>query len=135
MNKTFSFVIPVYNRPEEIKELLESLCDQDTEVFEVLVIEDGSTITSEAVVASFKNRLPISYFFKPNSGPGASRNFGMIRAKGDYFIILDSDCVLPVGYLSAVKSFFYPFIKWIFLVALMLQIILFLHCKKQLISP
>jgi glycosyltransferase involved in cell wall biosynthesis len=105
MNKTFSFVIPVYNRPEEIKELLESLCDQDTEVFEVVVIEDGSTITSEEVVASFKNRLHISYFFKPNSGPGASRNFGMRRAKGDYFIILDSDCVLPVGYLSAVKSF------------------------------
>lgn len=105
MNKTFSFIIPIYNRPEEMKELLESLCDQDTDVFEVVVIEDGSTNTSEKIVASFNDRLPVSYFFKTNSGPGASRNFGMKRAKGNYFIILDSDCVLPPGYLSAVKSF------------------------------
>jgi|TARA_B110000503_G_scaffold676_1_gene948 glycosyltransferase involved in cell wall biosynthesis len=105
MNKTFSFIIPIYNRPEEMKELLDSLCNQDTDVFEVVVVEDGSTNTSEKVVASFKDRLSISYFFKANSGPGASRNFGMKRAKGNYFIILDSDCVLPSGYLSAVESY------------------------------
>ncbi|MDA1144961.1 MAG: glycosyltransferase family 2 protein, partial [Bacteroidetes bacterium] len=105
MNKTFSFIIPIYNRPEEMKELLDSLCNQDTDVFEVVVVEDGSTNTSEKVVAFFKDRLSISYFFKDNSGPGASRNFGMKRAKGNYFIILDSDCVLPSGYLSAVESY------------------------------
>ncbi|MFB9054272.1 glycosyltransferase [Formosa undariae] len=99
----YSFIIPVYNRPEETEELLLSFVNLKTTLdFEIVIIEDGSTETSEMVVDAFKDRLNIAYFFKENSGPGDSRNFGMTHAKGNYFIILDSDCVLPSNYLSEV---------------------------------
>ena len=102
----FSFIIPVYNRPDEINELLDSLLslryDKD---FEVVVVEDGSTIPCKNVVDNYADRLPISYYFKPNSGPGASRNYGMNIAKGNYFIILDSDCLIPPDYLQEVERF------------------------------
>lgn len=101
----FSFIIPVYNRPEEVKELLESFVDlSDEKYFEIVIVEDGSTLPSKEVVESFNDKLNISYYFKENSGPGDSRNYGMQRAKGNYFIILDSDCVLPNNYLSNVIS-------------------------------
>lgn len=100
----FSLVIPVYNRPEETRELLESLASSDyAHPFEVVIVEDGSSLSSEEVVANYSGRLDISYFFKENSGPGDSRNFGMQKARGDYFLIFDSDCLIPPGYLSAVK--------------------------------
>jgi glycosyltransferase involved in cell wall biosynthesis len=93
----------VYNRPGEIDELLQSFtnlkCAKD---FEIVIVEDGSSITSEAIVKLYSDKLNISYFFKQNSGPGNSRNFGMSRAKGTYFIILDSDCILPNEYLNEV---------------------------------
>ncbi|MUU76853.1 glycosyltransferase [Winogradskyella endarachnes] len=102
----FSFIIPVYNRPEEIEELLNSFLNfEGTDLFEIVIIEDGSTETSEHVVENFKNNLNISYYFKPNSGPGDSRNYGMQKAKGNYFIILDSDVIMPPNYLKEVKSF------------------------------
>ncbi|WP_339889034.1 glycosyltransferase [uncultured Flavobacterium sp.] len=100
----FSFIIPVYNRPEETKELLESLALQSDLDFEIVIIEDGSTITSEEIVKSFQSKLNISYLFKENTGPGDSRNYGMKRASGDYFIILDSDCILPTTYFENVKK-------------------------------
>ncbi|MFN3137045.1 MAG: glycosyltransferase [Allomuricauda sp.] len=103
MNILFSIVVPVFNRPEEVRELLESLQKQDfQDDFEVVIVEDGSTERSEAVVEQFREQLQISYYFKENSGPGDSRNFGMQKAKGNYFIILDSDCMLPQQYLSEV---------------------------------
>lgn len=99
----FSFIIPVYNRPDEIQELLQSfLALKTTEAFEIVIIEDGSTLPSKEVVALYQDKLNIAYFFKENSGPGDSRNFGMNHAKGNYFIILDSDCLLPETYLDAV---------------------------------
>lgn len=102
----YSFIIPVYNRPEELDELLMSLSDQDyNHPFEVVVVEDGSTIRAEEVVEKYRSKLQISYYFKSNSGPGDSRNFGMNLARGDYFIILDSDCVLPNQYLNTVDSY------------------------------
>ncbi len=102
----FSFIIPVYNRPIEIEELLESFTHlQFDKEYEIVIVEDGSTETSESVVESYKSQLSISYFKKKNSGPGASRNFGMQKAKGNYFIILDSDCILPSHYLSVVEAF------------------------------
>ena len=105
MNLSFSFIIPVYNRPEEIRELLESLVTQTSKSsFEVAIVEDGSSLSSKDVVAEFTDRLEISYYEKENSGPGASRNYGMERAKGDYFIILDSDCILPKNYLTEVEK-------------------------------
>lgn len=103
---TFSFIIPVYNRPNEIKELLESFLTLDGKhTFEVVIVEDGSSEISENIVKMFKNQLDIAYFFKANSGPGHSRNYGMNKAKGNYFIILDSDVILPSNYLIEVKKF------------------------------
>jgi dephospho-CoA kinase len=100
----FSIVIPVYNRPDEIKELLDSLLTTTyTRPFEVVIVEDGSTLSSKEIVTQYSNKLDISYYFKENSGPGDSRNFGMIKAKGDYFIIFDSDCIIPNNYLSEVE--------------------------------
>lgn len=102
----FSFIVPVYNRPDEIRELLQSFSELEGEFkYEIVIIEDGSSETSEYVVNSFNDRLNISYYFKKNTGPGDSRNFGMKNAKGDYFIILDSDVLLPPNYLIEVDSF------------------------------
>ena len=101
----FSIVIPVFNRPDEIDRLLQSLTLQDDKnPFEVVVIEDGSTIDAEQVCNRYSNQLEINYYFKSNSGPGDSRNYGMSKAKGNYFLILDSDCVLPCHYLSTVRK-------------------------------
>ena len=101
----YSIVIPVFNRPEEVEELLESLTGQtDAPDFEVIVVEDGSTRPCKTVVDAFRNRLDVHYELKTNSGPGPSRNYGVEQAKGDYVIILDSDVVLPPGYLSAVEK-------------------------------
>ena len=101
----FSLIIPVFNRPQEIDELLSSLISQNFQKpFEVVLIEDGSSISCEDVVETFKSKLDISYYFKPNSGPGDSRNFGMLKAKGDYFIIFDSDCIIPPDYLTEVEK-------------------------------
>ena len=106
MQRKYSFIIPVYNRPQEVRELLESFEMLDfRDGFEIVIIEDGSTETSEHVVAEFSQKVSISYYFKSNSGPGDSRNFGMEQAKGNYFIILDSDCLLPPHYLKVVDSF------------------------------
>lgn len=101
----FSVIIPVYNRPDEIDELLQSLTLQDyVQPYEVVVIEDGSTIPSGHIMEAYKDKLAISYYFKQNSGPGDSRNYGMRVAKGDYFLILDSDCILPSHYLSSIAN-------------------------------
>ncbi len=100
-----SLIIPLYNRPDEIRELLQSLCLQEDADFEVLIVEDGSSLKSEDIVQSFSNQLKVSYYFKPNSGPGQSRNYGAERANGNYFIFLDSDCIIPPHYISSVKSF------------------------------
>ena len=105
MQLQYSFIIPVYNRPDEIQELLESFNALDGAIpFEIVIVEDGSTKTSKTVVETFSNKLNISYYFKENSGPGDSRNFGMQQAKGNYFIILDSDCILPKDYLVAANK-------------------------------
>lgn len=100
----YSFVIPVYNRPDETDELLESLAQQTLRDFEVLVVEDGSQITCQQVVQKHAAQMPLKYFCKPNSGPGQTRNYGAERSQGEYLIFLDSDCVLPPGYLEAVEK-------------------------------
>ena len=101
----FSIIIPVYNRPDEINELLESLLQSSYKgEYEIVIVEDGSTIACEEVVAKYSNSLNISYYYKSNSGPGDSRNYGMKKAKGDYFIIFDSDCIIPDHYLSEVEK-------------------------------
>lgn len=101
----FSLIIPVYNRPDEVDELLESLSKSDYKKdFEIVIVEDGSSLKCEDVVHKYEGRLSISYYYKENSGPGDSRNFGMKKAKGDYFIIFDSDCIIPAGYLTEVDK-------------------------------
>lgn len=98
----YSIIIPVYNRPQEIEDLLSSLVLQVIKDFEVIIVEDGSAICCDSVVDRFRDRLNIHYFFKQNSGPGPSRNFGFSQAKGDYLIVFDSDCIIPPEYLEAV---------------------------------
>lgn len=100
----YSLIIPVYNRPDEVDELLESLTRQTLPDFEVVVVEDGSSIPCDKVVDKYRSRLNIQYFQKANSGPGQTRNYGAERAKGEYLIVLDSDCILPPGYLQAVDD-------------------------------
>ncbi len=101
----FSFIIPVYNRPDEVGELLESLSLLEGNIpFEVIIIEDGSTVSCKLECDRFRESLNIHYHYKNNSGPGDSRNVGMTLATGDYFIILDSDCVLPANYLNEVNE-------------------------------
>ncbi len=103
----FSIIIPLYNRPQEIDELLSTLCKQSYTRFEVLVIEDGSVKDAADIVTAYANRLDIKYYVKPNSGQGFSRNYGFERAKGDYFIIFDSDVLVPEDYLEIVKNYLY----------------------------
>ena len=100
----YSFIIPVFNRPNEVDELLGSLTTQTFKDFDVVVVEDGSTLPCRDVVERYTDRLTIHYYNKPNSGPGQTRNYGVERATGDYVLILDSDVVLPEGYLAAVDA-------------------------------
>ncbi len=100
----YSLIIPVYNRPDEVDELLESLTRQHFQDFEVLVVEDGSSVPCESVVDRYATSLDIHYLKKANSGPGQTRNFGAERSRGEYLLILDSDCVLPPNYLDAIEA-------------------------------
>ena len=100
----YSFIVPVYNRPDEVDELLESLTHQHIKDFEVVIVEDGSKVPCKDIVDKYADQMKISYYFKSNSGPGMSRNYGAERAEGEYFIVLDSDCVIPEGYLDAVEA-------------------------------
>jgi glycosyltransferase involved in cell wall biosynthesis len=101
----YSIIIPVYNRPDEVKELLASLTKQTFKDFEVVIVEDGSTVSSEDVIASFDGQLTVRYFKKENEGQGFARNFGFEKANGEYFIVFDSDCLIPSHYLESVEEF------------------------------
>ncbi|MBQ3877819.1 MAG: glycosyltransferase [Prevotella sp.] len=100
----YSIIVPVFNRPDEVRELLDSLTKQTLKDFEVIIVEDGSTITCKDVCDQFADILALHYYYKDNSGPGQSRNYGAERAQGEWLIVLDSDVVLPEGYLQAVNS-------------------------------
>ena len=100
----YSIIVPVFNRPDEVSELLESLTHQTVKDFEVIIVEDGSKIPCKEVCDVYKDKMDIQYFFKENSGPGQSRNYGAERASGEYLLILDSDVVLPENYLKAVND-------------------------------
>jgi len=100
----YSIIVPVYNRPDEVDELLESLTHQVFRNFEVVIVEDGSDKRCDEVCAKYNDLLPLRYYYKKNSGPGNSRNFGVDYANGDYVIILDSDVVVPPHYLSAIDE-------------------------------
>lgn len=96
----FSIIIPVYNRPQEIGELLASLAAQSRRDFEVIIVEDGSKVSSKEVVEKFRPGLNIRYLEKENGGPGPARNYGSQYAVGDYLVYLDSDCIAPPQYMG-----------------------------------
>ena len=100
----YSIVVPVYNRPDEVEELLESLTRQELKNFDVVIVEDGSSIPCKEICDKYSGQLEIHYYDKPNEGPGQSRNYGVDRARGEYVIILDSDVVLPEGYLKSIDK-------------------------------
>ena len=100
----YSIIIPVYNRPDEVDELLESLTTQTVKDFEVIIVEDGSQKPCKDVCDKYVGKLDIKYHLKENGGPGPARNYGVEKAQGDYVLILDSDCVIPSGYLAAIKA-------------------------------
>ena len=100
----YSIIVPVYNRPDEVDELLESLTKQTLKDFEVIIVEDGSIKSCKDVCEKYANILDLHYYAKENSGPGQSRNYGAERSNGEWLIILDSDVVLPEGYLEAVEK-------------------------------
>ncbi|NDV68895.1 glycosyltransferase [Dysgonomonas sp. 25] len=100
----FSIIIPVYNRPDEIDELLSSLVEQTDTDFEVIIVEDGSSIACKTVVEKYAGKLPVAYYLIENSGPGQARNYGAKQASGDYLLILDSDCIIPPAYIASVRN-------------------------------
>jgi len=102
--KKYSVIVPVFNRPQEVKELLDSLSSQTFTDFELILVEDGSTEPCEYLIADYKEKISIHYFFKENTGPGDSRNFGMNKATGEYFIFFDSDCLIPSHYFQALHD-------------------------------
>lgn len=101
----FSVIIPVYNRPQEVDELLESLTRQTYQNFETLIIEDGSEDRCKQIVDNYSDQLAISYFYKENSGQGFSRNYGFERAEGDYLVVFDSDCLIPPHYFKTINNY------------------------------
>lgn len=101
----YSVIVPVYNRPDEVDELLKSLVQQTFKDFEVLIIEDGSENRCENVVSKYSGRLNLKYYYKENSGQGFSRNFGFKKASGSYFVVFDSDCIIPKNYFENVNQF------------------------------
>lgn len=105
----YSIIIPVYNRPDELEELLISLGQQKNIDFEVIVVEDGSRIKSESIIKKFESQFSIKYYYKENTGPGLSRNYGADRATGDYLIFLDSDCIVPNNYLLEINNYLRAF--------------------------
>lgn len=100
----YSVIIPVYNRPDEVDELLQSLTRQSFKDFEVIIVEDGSSVPCKNVADRYQDILNIRYYSKPNSGPGQTRNYGAERSRGEYLIILDSDCILPEDYFQEVEK-------------------------------
>ena len=104
----YSIIVPVFNRPDEVDELLESLCHQEVKDFEVIIVEDGSKKPCKDVCDKYAGILDLHYYYKDNSGPGQSRNYGAERAKGEWLIVLDSDVVLPPDYMAAVNSAILP---------------------------
>lgn len=105
MKLYFSIIIPVYNRPDEVRELLESLNSQTVKNFEVVLVEDGSTKRCDSVARKYADSLNIRYYFKENSGRSKTRNFGMERSSGNYLLFFDSDCILPPLYFENLNNY------------------------------
>lgn len=101
---TFSLIVPVYNRPDEVADLLESLDRQSDRDFELILVEDGSTVPCRTQAEAYEKRFSVRYFFKDNEGRSIARNYGMEHARGDYFVFVDSDCILPPDYFESLRK-------------------------------
>ncbi len=117
MTIRYSIIIPVYNRPDELNELLDSLLalknrgsdlKKDPSAaqadWEVIVVEDGSALRSEDVCKEYSSALDVTYLYQENAGPAAARNTGSRSARGEWLIFFDSDCIIPEGYFDAVNT-------------------------------
>lgn len=100
----FSIIVPVYNRVDEVRDLLDSLSQQTSNDFEVVIVEDGSSVRCDGVVKEYSEKISIQYFYKENEGRSIARNYGLERANGEYFLFFDSDCVIPPEYIATLKS-------------------------------
>lgn len=100
----FSIIVPVYNRVDEVRDLLDSLSQQTSSDFEVVIVEDGSSVRCDGVVKEYSEKISIQYFYKENEGRSIARNYGLERANGEYFLFFDSDCVIPPEYIATLKS-------------------------------
>ena len=100
---TFSIIVPVFNRPDEMSDLLQSLAEQTDRNFQAVIVEDGSTIPCKDICEKFAGRVSIKYYYKENEGRSIARNYGIVRADGDYFIFVDSDCILPPDYIETLR--------------------------------
>ena len=101
----YSVIVPVFNRPKEMKEFLKSLTKQSYRNFELIIIEDGSTKTCYWIMQKYSNELDIKYYYKYHTGPGDSRNLGMAKSSGQYLIFFDSDCIIPFNYFESVEAY------------------------------
>ena len=104
MHTLFSIIVPVFNRPDEVRELMASLACQTDRGFEAVIVEDGSTIPCKAEAEAFAPAVALQYFYKDNEGRSPARNFGMDHARGDYFVFVDSDCILPPDYIEKLRK-------------------------------
>lgn len=100
----FSVIIPVYNRIDEVRDLLDSLKLQSCKNFEVVIVEDGSSAPCKDIVKQYSTQINVSYYYKDNEGRSIARNYGLERASGDYFIFFDSDCVIPPNYFKILSE-------------------------------
>ena len=88
----FSVIVPVYNRRDEVEDLLRSLTRQTDKDFEIILVEDGSTERCEDIALRYSSELDLRYFYKTNEGRSIARNYGLEHATGQYFVFFDSDC-------------------------------------------
>ncbi len=100
----FSVIVPVFNRPDEVEELLLSLSKQTQKNFEIVIVEDGSEEKCDKVAEKYSDILKLKYLYKKNEKPAIARNHGAKHAEGDYFIFFDSDCIIPPEYFNTVNS-------------------------------
>ena len=102
--QSISIIIAIYNRRDELFELLNSLSHQTDKDFEVIIVDDGSLIDLRPTAELFHESLPIEFFRKENSGPGLSRNYGAKRAKNDWLVFVDSDVIVETDYIQNIKK-------------------------------
>ena len=96
----FSIIVPAYNRANTISRTLDSLYAQTSTDFEVIVVDDGSTDNTREIVSVYVQQKGLNYFYQPNSGVSAARNFGAIHANSEYLLFLDSDDTVTSNWIK-----------------------------------